>query len=98
MMFASEQVKIAIFSGISRERGRETGALPQVIGRTAIPLLRKNVVPAAKLVGADLLEFAAPKIVGVVSGGKKFKTAAKCVEGLILRKQLGSGSRSVKKQ
>ena len=77
-MVASKQLKIAFFSGISRERGRETGALPQVIGRTRIPLLRKNVIPAAKRMGADLLEIAAPNIEGVVSGGKKFKTAGEC--------------------
>ena len=50
-----------------------------VIGRTAIAFLRNYIVPAAKCVGADLLEFAVPEVVDVVSGKKKFKTAAKGV-------------------
>ena len=43
------------FRGYSRQRGRGFGALAQTIGRTAIPFLRRYVVPAAKRVGADLL-------------------------------------------
>ena len=45
------------FLGYTRERGGGFGALAQTIGRTAIPLLRRNVVPAAKRVGADLLKW-----------------------------------------
>ena len=37
-------------------------SLAQVIGRTAIPFLRKYVVPAAKRIGANMLEFAVPEI------------------------------------
>ena len=55
--------------------------------------LRKYIVPAAKRVAADLLEFAVPEIAEVVSGRKKFETAAKSVGRQTLRKQLGSGSR-----
>ena len=61
------------------EPERGFGALAQVIGRTAIPLLRKFFVPAAKRVGADLLEFAVPEIAEVVSGRQNFKAAAKSV-------------------
>ena len=69
------------------------GAIAQVVVRTAIPFLRKYIVPAAKRVGADLLEFAVPEIAGFVSGRKNIKTAAKNVGTQTLRKQLGSGSR-----
>ena len=62
--------------GIGRQRGRGFGALAQVIGRTAVPFLPKYIVPAAKRVGADLLEFAAPEIAEVVKGRKNFKTTA----------------------
>ena len=55
--------------------------------------MRKYIVPAAKRVGADLLEFAVPEIADVVSGRKNFKTAAKSVGSQTLRKQLGEGSR-----
>ena len=77
-MVASRQVEFPFYRGVGR-RGRGFGALAQVIGRTAIPFLRKYIVPAAKRVGADLLKFAGPEIAEVVSGRKNFKTAAKSV-------------------
>ena len=55
------------------------GALPQVIGRTAIPFLKKYVVPGARRIGADMLGFAVPKIADVVSGKQNFKADAKNV-------------------
>ena len=84
-MVASRQVEIPKYRSVGRQRGRGFGALAQVIGRTASPFLRKYVVPVAKRVGADLLEFAVPEILEVVSGRKNFKTAAKSV-GKKLRK------------
>ena len=54
-------------------------ALAHVNGRTALPLKRIYIVPAAKHGGADLWEIAASEIVEVVSGRKNFKTAAKIV-------------------
>ena len=60
-------------------------------GGTAFPFLRKYIVPAAKRVGADLLEFAVPEIAKVVSGRKNLETTAKSVGRQTLRKQLGSG-------
>ena len=92
-MVASRPVEIPYYRGVGRQRGRGFGALAQVIGRLAIPFLRKYVVPAAKRVGADLLEFAAPEIGEVISGRKSFKSAAKSVGKQTLRKQLGSGSK-----
>ena len=90
-MVASRQVEIPYYRAVGRQRGRGFGALAQVIGRTAIPFLRKYIVPAAKRVGADLLEFAAPEIGEVISGRKTFKSAAKSVGKKTLRKQLGEG-------
>ena len=58
--FASRQVEIPYYRGVGRQRGREFCAFAQVIGRTAIPLLCKYVVPAAKCIGAGMLEFPAP--------------------------------------
>ena len=78
-MVALRQVEISYYRGVGRQRGRGLGALAQVIARTAIPFWRKYNVPAAKRVGADLLEFAVPEIAEVVSGTKNFKTAAKSV-------------------
>ena len=95
-MVASREVEIQFYRGVGRQRGRVFAALAQVTGRTAIPFLRKYIVPAAKRVGADLLEFAVPEIAEVVSGRKNFKTTAKSVGRQTLRNQLGSGSRKRK--
>ena len=92
-MVASRQLEIPYYRGVGRQRGRGFGALAQVIGRTAIPFLRKYIVPAAKRVGADLLEFAVPEVAEVVSGRKNFKTAANSLGKQTLRKQLGEESR-----
>ena len=59
------------FRGYSRQRGRGFGALAQTIGKTAV-FLRQYVVPAAKRVGADLIELAAPEVGKVIDGRKKF--------------------------
>ena len=90
-MVASNTLELPYYKGIGRQRGPGFGALAQVIGRTGIPFLRKYVVPAAKRVGADLLEFAVPEVADVVSGKKNFKTAAKSVGTQTLRKQLVGG-------
>ena len=92
-MVASRQIEIPFHRGVGRQRGRVFGALAQVIGRTAIPFLRNYIVPAAKRVGADWLEFAVPEIAEIVSGRKNIKTAAKIVGRETLRKQLGGGNR-----
>ena len=92
-MVASRQVEIPYYRAFGRQRGRGFGPLAQVIGRTAIPFLRKYIFPAAKRVGADLLKFAAPEIREDISGRKSFKSAAKCVGKQTLKKQLGEGSR-----
>ena len=91
-MVASRQVELPYYRGVGRQRGRGFGALAQVIGRTAIPFLRKYIVPAAKRVGADLLEFAVPEIGEVITGRKSFKSAAKSVGKQTLKKQLGKGA------
>ena len=67
--------------------------LHKLFERTAFPFLRKNVVPAAKRVRADLLQFALSEIADVISGRKTFKTGAKSVRKQTLRKQLVEGSR-----
>ena len=95
-MVASRQVEIPYYRGVGRQKGRGFGALAQVIGRTAFPFLREYIVPAAKRIGADMLEFAAPEIREVFSGRKSFKSAAKNVGKQTLKKQLGSSSKQRK--
>ena len=83
-MVASNTLELPYYKGIGRQRAWFE-ALAQVTGRTAIPFLRRYIVPAAKRVGADLLEFAAPEVADVVSGKKILKTAAKSVGRQTLR-------------
>ena len=97
-MVASRQVEIPNYRAVGRQRGRGFGALAQVTGRTAIPFLRKYVVPAAKRIGSDMLEFAAPEIGEVFSGRKSFKSAAKSVGKKTLKKQLGEGRQGGSKE
>ena len=59
-MVASRQVDIPFYRGFGRKPGRGFGALAQNTGRTAFAFLRNHIVPAAKRVGADLLDFAVP--------------------------------------
>ena len=87
-MVASRQVEIPYYRPVGRQMGRGFGALAQVIGRIEIPFFDKHVVPAAKLIGADMLEIAAPEIGEVISGRKSFKSAAKSVGKQTLKKQL----------
>ena len=67
---ASNTLELPYYNGIGRQRGRGFGALAQVIGRTAISFLRKYIVPAAKRVVTEFLEFAVPEVADVVSGKK----------------------------
>ena len=92
-IIASRQVEIPYYRGVGRQKGRGFGALAQVIGRTAIPFLRKNVVPVAKCKGGCMLEFAATEIGEVSCGRKSSKLAAKNVGKQTPKQQLGEGSR-----
>ena len=97
-MVAQKSADFPIFRGHARQRGRGFGALAQTLGRTAIPFIKKYIVPAAKRVGADLFEIAAPEIGEVVSGRKKLKSFAKDVGTKTVRKQLGGGKKKSKRK
>ena len=66
----------------------------QTLRRTAIPLIKKYIVPAAKKIEADLFEVAVPEIGEVVSECKELKTFAKDVRTKTVRKQLGGKRRN----
>ena len=97
-MVAQNSANFPIFRGHARQCGRDFGALSQTFGRTAIPFIKKYIVPVAKRIGADLFEVAAPEIGEVVSGRKKLKTFAKDVGTKIVRKQLGGGKKKSKRR
>ena len=93
-MVASRWVEIPFYRGAGRQQGRRFGEIAQVNGRNPIPCSRNYIIPAAKLIGAEFLQFAWPQTAEVLSGREKFKTATKSVRRQTLRKQLGSGSRN----
>ena len=68
---AQNSADFPIFCGYATQRGRFFGALAQSLGRTAVLFIKKYIVTAAKTIGADLFEAAAPEIGEVVSGRKK---------------------------
>ena len=67
-MVDSKQVEVPYYRGVGRQRGRGFGAIAQVIVRTAISFLRKYIVPAAKPIGADMLQVLAPELGENISG------------------------------
>ena len=71
--------------------------LHKLLGELQFPSL-KNIVPAAKRIGADLFEIAAPEIGEVVSGRKKLKRFVKDVGTKIVRKHLGGGKKKSKRR
>ena len=61
------------FSGPARQMGSGggIGAFAVRMGRVAIPLVRKYVLPVAKQVGRNLIESAVPEIGQILAGKKK---------------------------
>ena len=57
--------------------------------------MRKYIFPAAKRVGTEKMEFAAPEIAEIISGRNNFQKTAKSVGRQTLRQQLGSVSRKI---
>ena len=92
-MVVSEEVEILFQKSFGWQSGMGFVALEQVLRRTATPILRQYVVQAAKRVGIDSLESAAPEVSEVVGGWRRSKAVAKGVGRQTLRWQIGSGSR-----
>ena len=63
--------------------------LPKLLGELQSASLKECLVPAAKRIGADLFEIAAPEIGEFLSGHKKLKTLAKDAGTKTVRKQFG---------
>ena len=71
------QATMPHFSGQYRRRGSGFGALAMGIGRVALPLARKFIVPAARRIGKELLVRAAPELVDKATRKKTPKQALK---------------------
>ena len=65
------------FSGYYRQRGSGFGALAAGIGRVALPLIRRCILPTFKRIGKELLKQIVPELLDVVSSKKSQKQAFK---------------------
>lgn len=83
------------FAGHYRQRGSGFGALALGIGRVALPIARKFILPTAKKVGRELLSQAVPEIMNVFAKKQTPKKALKNVVKKTVKKQLGGGRRGV---
>ena len=91
-MVASKLLNFTTTKVLDVKEGVVLEPLLNLLGEAPFPFLRKYIVPAAKRVGADLLEFAVPEVADVVIGMKNSKTAAESVGRQTLREQHGGGN------
>lgn len=73
--YYAQQAAMPHFSGYYRQRGSGFGALAAGIGRFALPVAKKILLPAAKKIGRELLTQAVPELIEVVSKRKTPKQA-----------------------
>lgn len=91
--YYSNQSNMPYFSGYYRQRGSGFGALASGIGRFALPLARKYLLPVAKSVGRELLLQGAPELINVVTKRKSPKEAIRTSVKNTIKKQVGGGKR-----
>ena len=76
------------FSGHYIPKGSGFGALADSIGRNALPLARKFIWPAAKILGRELLEQGAIELVELATKKKSVKQSFKSTVAKTARKQI----------
>ena len=86
--------RLCLISGHYRQRGSGFGALAAGIGRDALPLARRFILPTAKRIGKELLKQSVPEILDVVCNKKSPKHATKNTTSKTVKKQTG-GSRRI---
>ena len=87
--YANQASSLPHFSGHYRQRGSGFGALASGIGRVALPLARKFVLPAAKRIGKELLLQSVPELMDVIGKKKSPKQALKNTISNTVKKQTG---------
>ena len=87
--YANQVTSLPHFSGHYTQRGSGFGALAAGIGRVALPLARRFILPAAKRIGRELLKQGVPELVDVVSKKKSPKQALKNTVSNTIKKQTG---------
>ena len=86
---ANQATSLPHFSGHYRQRGSGFGALAAGIGRVALPLARRFILPTAKSIGKELLKQSVPEIVDVVGNRKSPRQAIKNKISQTVKKQTG---------
>ena len=92
--YANQATSLPHFPGHYRQRGSGFGALAAGIGRVALPLARRFILPTAKRIGKELLKQSVPEILDVVGNKKSPKQAIKNTISKTVKKQTG-GSRRI---
>ena len=87
--YTNQASALPYFSGHYRQRGSGFGILASGIGRIALPLARKFIIPAAKRVGKELLLQSVPELMDVVSKNKSPKQALKNTISNTVKMQTG---------
>ena len=86
--YTNQASSLPYFSGHYRQRGSGFGALASDLGRIALPLARKFILPAAKRVGKELLLQSVSELVDVIAK-KSAKQALKNTISNTVKKQTG---------
>ena len=87
--YANQATSLPHFSGHYRQRGSGFGALAAGIGRVALPLARRFILPTAKRIGKELLKQSVPEILDVVGSKKSPKQAFKNTIAETVKSRLG---------
>ena len=87
--YTNQASALPYFSGHYRQRGSGFGALASGIGRIALPIARKIILPAAKRVGKELLLQSVPELMEVVSKKNSPKQALINTISNTVKKQTG---------
>ena len=86
------------FSGYYRQWGSEFGALAAGIGRVALPLARRFILPTTKCIGRELLNQGVPELVDAVSKKTSPKQALKNTVSNTVKKQTGGRARQLQQR
>ena len=84
--YANQSTSLPHFSGHYRQRGNNFGALAAGIGRAALPLERRFILPTAKRIGKELLKQSVPEIEDVVGNKNSPKQAIRNTTSKIVKK------------
>ena len=96
--YANQATSLPHFSGHYRQRGSGFGALAAGIGRVALPLARRFILPTAKRIGKELLKQSVPEILDVVGSKNCPKQAFKNTISKTVKKQTGGSRRNTSRR